>query len=340
MPVPRKTALDQPIKSSSPFVHRSNCSPFNLILLHPCSCYRRAGATSHPQCESRLVAGLRRPCSAVENQLVLTMHSIPSFALGSALPRLIHRVHLGGTLPSVLQANLDATARENTDWHQHLYGEAEIREFILLHYGQRIYDIYERISPKYLAARSDLFRYLVMYKLGGVYLDTKSRISRPLNEVLAPDEQFVISQWRNKLGEPHAGHGLHRELSGIAGGEFQQWHVVARAGHPFLAAVIKCVLQNILTYRPWTGVGRNGVLRVTGPIAYTRTIAPLLAHYPHRRVESEQEIGLEFSCVERSPFTSTHYSECTGPVVRKGAISSMLTRGFVACQDLRRRFRS
>lgn len=282
----------------------------------------------------------RQPCSLVENELVLMMHSIPSFALGSALPRLIHRVHLGGKLPPVLRANLDATARENLDWNQHLYGEAEIREFTMLHYGPRIYEIYERISPEYLAARSDLFRYLVMYKLGGVYLDTKSRASRPLNEVLAPDEQFVISQWRNKIGEPHSGNGLHRELSGIAGGEFQQWHIVARAGHPFLAEVIKCVLENILTYRPWTGVGRNGVLRVTGPIAYTRAIAPLLATYPHRRVKSEQEIGLEFSCVERSPFASNHYSECTGPVVRRGAISPILTRGFVACQNLRRRFRN
>jgi hypothetical protein len=268
------------------------------------------------------------------------MVSIPSFALGSALPRLIHRVHLGGKLPSVLQANLDAGARENIDWHQRLYGEAEIREFTLLHYGPHVYEIYERISPVYFAARSDLFRYLVMYKLGGVYLDTKSRISKPLNEVLALDEQFVISQWRNKAGEPHSGHGLHRELSGIAGGEFQQWHIVARPGHPFLAAVINSVLENIRAYRPWTGVGRNGVLRVTGPIAYTRAIAPLLADYPHRRIKSEQEIGFDFSCVERSPFTSSHYSECTGPVVRKGVISSMLTRGFVACQNLRRQARN
>jgi hypothetical protein len=268
------------------------------------------------------------------------MHSIPNFALGSTLPRLIHRIHLGGKLPPVLRANLDATARENNGWHQHLYDEAEIREFTLLHYGPRIYEIYDRISPEYLAARSDLFRYLVMYKLGGVYLDTKSRILRPLNEVLAPDEQFVISQWRNKLGEQHSGHGLHRELSGLAGGEFQQWHIVARAGHPLLAAVIKRVLDNILNYRPWTGVGRNGVLRVTGPIAYTRAIAPLLAYHPHRLVKSEHEIGLEFSCVERSPFTSTHYSELTGPVVRKGPISPLLTRGFVACQNLKRRLRS
>lgn len=267
------------------------------------------------------------------------MPPIPKLPFGDTLPRIIHRVHLGGELPDVLRANLEDAIRLNPGWRQITYGEEDVRAFIIEHYGRKIQDIYDRINPDYLAARSDLFRYLVVYRSGGVYLDTKSRIARPLDETLASDERFVISQWRNRPGEAHAGHGLHRELADVAGGEFQQWHVIACAGHPFLAAVIGRVLENIRTYRPWTGVGRNGVLRVTGPIPYTRAIMPLLDRYPHRRVRSEQEIGLAFSCIDHSPYKSTHYSERTSPVVRSGMISDLITRAFVQGRSVRNRLR-
>jgi hypothetical protein len=90
--------------------------------------------------------------------------------------------------------------------------------------------------------------------------------------------------------------GLHRELEHIPGGEFQQWHIIAAPGHPFLKAVIETVLRNIDRYQPWfDGTGREGIFRLTGPIAYTLAIAPLLDRHDHRLVANEREIGLEYS---------------------------------------------
>ena len=66
-------------------------------------------------------------------------------------------------------------------------------------------------------------------------------------------------------------------------------------GHPFLKAVIESVLTNIDSYRPWLdGTGKIGVLRVSGPIAYTLAIHPLLGSHSHRKLRTNTELNLSY----------------------------------------------
>lgn len=76
----------------------------------------------------------------------------------------------------------------NPGWEHRLYDDADIEAFIRESYGDEILAYYHRIDRRYGAARADLFRYLLLYRLGGVYLDIKSTTVRPLDEVLRPDE--------------------------------------------------------------------------------------------------------------------------------------------------------
>lgn len=169
---------------------------------------------------------------------------------------------------------------------------------------------YQNLKPEYGAARADLFRYLLLYRYGGIYLDLKSTIIRPLDEVVGTLDSFIISQWNNGAGGPFAGYGLHKELSKVKGGEFQQWFLVSVPGHPFLKAVLEEVLSRINLYRPWSeAVGRLGVVRTTGPIPFTLAIQPLLDQYPHRRVKDETEVGFQYSfnTVPTAHVNSDHY---------------------------------
>jgi hypothetical protein len=154
---------------------------------------------------------------------------------------------------------------------------------------------------------------LLIYKKGGVYLDIKSRMSRPLDEIIAPDDRYLLAKW----GDYHV--VVHSRLAHIPRGEFQNWHVIAARGHPFLKAVIDRVLQNIDRYRPWLhGVGKSAVLHVTGPVPYTLAINPLLDRYPHRSVAGQEEIGLEYSAVAGETHVrlfATHYSQLEESVV-------------------------
>jgi hypothetical protein len=247
------------------------------------------------------------------------LDALPGFDDPGRIPRIIHQVYPTLPLPEPLQRNVEALKAANPGWEHRLYDEAACQAFIGERYGERVLDLYRRINPQYGAARGDLARYLIVYAVGGVYLDIKSYFDRPIGSVISQDDGYILAQWDNGADGDNPGFGRHPDVDDVPGGEFQQWHVIAAPMHPFLRAVIARVLANIETYRPWRhGVGRNGVFRVTGPIAYTRAILPVLDRHPHRAYADSGEIGLRYSIGEGYQHMAAfpkHYSLHTAPVV-------------------------
>jgi hypothetical protein len=250
---------------------------------------------------------------------------IPEFAQEDKIPKLIHQTFFSNStpplpLPSEIEENIAFLKSLNPAWEHRLYDKDQMVGFIETHYGADILKCFNRIDPSYGAAQADFFRYLLMYKCGGVYLDIKSSISAPLDSFLLDDDTYIISQWRNKKNEEFEGWGLHYDLREIQGGEFQQWHIIAAPGHPFLRAVIQRVLTNFDLYLPSLhGVGKNGVLRLTGPTAYTLAISPLLKSYGHRIITSEMPFPLKYSIYDYDSHISvfkSHYSSLSSPVIK------------------------
>jgi hypothetical protein len=251
---------------------------------------------------------------------------LPPVAAGSTIPRLLHQTFKSHALPPELQANVAQIKALNPGWVHQLYDDADIEAFIRKYYGQTVFASYQRINPRYGAARADLFRYLLLYRRGGVYLDIKSTMTQPLDAVLRPTDRYLLSQWQNGKGQEYEGWGVARELRDIAGGEFQQWHIVAAAGHPFLRAVIASVLNNIDRYNPWMhGTGSAGVFRVTGPVAYTLAIAPLMASQTYRLVPTD-DLGFEytiFKTASHRPLFASHYARQTESVIQMRGIAAI-----------------
>ncbi|MCA3362157.1 MAG: hypothetical protein INF74_09420, partial [Roseomonas sp.] len=61
----------------------------------------------------------------------------------------------------------------NPDWEYRLYEDADCERFIRENYDAETFKLFRSIHPDYGAARADFFRYLLLYRLGGVYLDIK-----------------------------------------------------------------------------------------------------------------------------------------------------------------------
>jgi mannosyltransferase OCH1-like enzyme len=218
--------------------------------------------------------------------------------------------------------NIKSIAEMNPGWRYQLFDDAAIRKFFLKKFNDREINLINRIDNGYGVVFADLFRYAVVHEFGGVYLDIKSTLNKPLDLVIGDRFTHVISQWRNRLGEEFSSIGLHGELQRIPGGEFQQWHVVAQAGHPFLAEVIKQVFRNMEIYDPFTfGVGQMGVLRLSGPICYTNTIYPIIRSAPCQILDV-QNLGFQYSIFrdtnDRSKHARVagHYSKNTNPIVK------------------------
>jgi hypothetical protein len=249
------------------------------------------------------------------NQYPLT-GKIPSTVEGERIPRIIHQTYYQEPLPPALADNVDRIKALNPNWEYRFYNDADIVDFIASNFPAEVLVYFERINPHYGAARADFFRYLVMYKVGGVYLDIKSTALLPLDTVIRSADRFILSTWDSG----HEGWGKHHELKKIGGTEYQQWFIASAPGHPFMRNVIEHVMRNIDNYVPSLhGHGKPAVLRVTGPIAYSLAIHPMLARCPHRIVDSQSDLGFQYSVFNGNTHKAafkTHYSVQTHPLVR------------------------
>ena len=258
--------------------------------------------------------------------------ALPSpFRRSSHVPSIIHQTFSSSSLSPAYSENVRTIRAMNPEYEYRFYDDRQALAFVLSSYGQEVAAIYNSISPRYGAARADLFRYLLLYKEGGVYLDIKSTTITPLREVIKVDDQFLLSQWENGIGDPYEGYGLHPELVSPRG-EYQQWHIICAAGHPFLRSVITRVLRNLQTYRSWHhGVGRLGTVRVTGPIAFTLAIDQVLKEADYRLVRSETELGLRYTIfdhhLEHTRMSRSHYHWNISPLVNHKGWLGILSHG-------------
>jgi hypothetical protein len=213
------------------------------------------------------------------------------------------------------QKNIEYIKNLNPDWEYNLYDDSDIITYMTAYYPDMLY-YYNKINPRYGAARADFFRYLLMYREGGVYLDIKSAMKFPLNRIIFPKDEYILSYWNC----PCKKMSLDNEM-----GEFQQWHIICRPKHPFLRAVIQNVIKNIEDYRLSDGIGKEGVLKVTGPVAYSKSIMPLVSQYNCRIIDTNEMIGLIYNNLPKSYnpfsdshiglFSNTHYSKIREPII-------------------------
>jgi mannosyltransferase OCH1-like enzyme len=258
-------------------------------------------------------------------------YQIPYVDIGRTIPKIVHQTFPNKTLPKNICDNLEKLKQNNPEWKFVLYDDDDINGFILDEYGDYFLSIYQSISKNYGAARADLFRYLLIYKNGGVYLDIKSTVVLSLDEVVKRTPVYALLQWDDSVGNGHENWGMHNELNEVDGGEFIQWCLISVPGHPFLREVIKQVIANINNYNPYVhGRGRMGVLRVTGPIAYTKSIYPLLGLYKHDYYRKHSYCGLVYSIfgidndkAHRGMF-KYHYAVMTSPVIEQNFIRKII----------------
>jgi mannosyltransferase OCH1-like enzyme len=246
---------------------------------------------------------------------------LPDVPMGTTIPPILHQHFLMGeaAIPCEIRKIRHALLEANPGWTDSFWDAARAEAFIGEVYGDGVLARYRRIRPEYVAARSDLLRYLVLYVQGGVYLDVKSSCRLPLDEAIQPEDKFLLMNW--DLGQIVG----HAELSHIDGGEYLQWCIATVPGHPYLRAVIERVLRNIDHYHPWrSGVGRWGTLRLTGPVVYSLAIEDIRERFPHTRIGDPLQRGFVYSALpgvemHRDLFgKSSHYTALEKPLVEIG----------------------
>ena len=252
---------------------------------------------------------------------------IKEMALGENIPKIIHQTYFlspeDELFPAELRENVERLKEMNPDWEYRFYNDDDILLYIKRHFPDLL-TFYKKIDPSYGAARADFFRYLLMYNEGGVYLDIKSNVLNPLSEIVQKSDKYLLSHWPASL--PARLRGVHPGITHPIG-EYQQWHIASVPGHPFLKSVINNVCCNIENYNPiFHDFGTWGVLNLTGPIAYTEAIYPIVELYPHRIERDNTVLGFDYyslnddrgkgRCGHHEIFSRKHYSKNEIPIVK------------------------
>jgi autotransporter strand-loop-strand O-heptosyltransferase len=219
------------------------------------------------------------------------------------IPKIIHQTFRTKDIPKEIKSSIDELRAMNPDYEYRFYDDNDCLDFIKNNYDEETLTLYKSINSKYGSAKSDFFRYLIMYKLGGVYLDLKSSTTKPLNQTILPNDEFLLTHWEGRDW---------RDILNYYHGEFQNWHIICAPNHPFLEKTIELVKQNIKNYNGETG--KNAVLNLTGPIAYSKAILSVLDKYrtysadsPVREFKLENEINLTYMNLK-----NPHHSELYG----------------------------
>ena len=154
------------------------------------------------------------------------------------IPKIIYQTWKTKQLHPNCIAVQDSIQALHPDYEMKLYDDTDIEEFIKREFDDHVYRCYMKLNVG--AAKADFWRYCILYKYGGVYLDMDSVLIRPLSELIEGGEQCIIT----REGNP---------------GVFNNWIMIFEKGHPILLNTIQNCCHNI------THKTSNCVADLTGP---------------------------------------------------------------------------
>lgn len=103
----------------------------------------------------------------------LTLNNVPAIVYQSCKSRFeINN-------PSVILDNY----KNNSEFDFYLYDEKDQRQFIKDNFDSAILNVYDKLNS--YNDKSKLWKYCILYKNGGIYLDTKYNIKKPLIEYIS-----------------------------------------------------------------------------------------------------------------------------------------------------------
>jgi len=172
----------------------------------------------------------------------------PEAAAPTPIPRIIHQIWLGSPLPKLYAGWAETWRRFHPGWEYRLWTEAEIGAF-----GLQNRESYER-SPNY-GVKSDLARYEILERLGGIYADTDFECLGSFDQ-LARSTRFFAGLMYGPSGP------INNGLIGSV------------PGHPALRQIV----SELST--PFSGHDGMEILAYSGPIRFGNVVRRHLQDHP------------------------------------------------------------
>jgi mannosyltransferase OCH1-like enzyme len=167
-----------------------------------------------------------------------------------AIPKQIFQTYKTNKLPWLTQFHIWRLKKKNPNYAYFFYDDKGIDVFLKENFEEKVYNAYKKLNIG--AAKADFFRYAILFKKGGVYLDIDSLIISKIDDFVNLDDKALISLEK---------HGIH----------YCQWALFFESNHPFLKQVLEDIIENIEQNN-----FPNDVHQTTGPSAFTKAIKSVL----------------------------------------------------------------
>ena len=164
-----------------------------------------------------------------------------------------------------IQEKIDYYKKINPEYKYQLFNDYDMDLFVNENFKGEIAECYNKLNI--IVAKVDFWRYLVLYKYGGVYLDMDSGILKPLDELIKYDDEAIITA----EGNPD---------------NYVQWALIFSKQHPILKRTIELIVDNIKNNRY-----PNNILKMTGPIVYSRAINEIHSELFNNVIINHKEIN-------------------------------------------------
>ena len=162
------------------------------------------------------------------------------------IPKIIHAIWLGSPPPESVLKNFKSFKKHHPSWECKLWDDEDIKNLGL--HNQQFYDL-----SKNYGQRSDIARYEILYRYGGVYVDSDFKCLRPF-DILHQYYDFYTGVL--KIG---------KRCVGLANGL-----IASVPGHPILKRCIE-------TMQVAPQEGKKEITKTTGPGHFTRSFLAVIA---------------------------------------------------------------
>lgn len=246
------------------------------------------------------------------------MDEFESISQGYKIPNIIHQTFISRDLPPEISKIISHNKKICSHCKFIFYDDTDCDNFIKNNFEQKIYDAYKKINDVYGAMKADFFRYCVLYKIGGIYLDIKSVIKIPLFTIIKKDDICILDKLRNDK-EPY------RTYSPT----YEQWLLIFAPNHPYLLEMINMMVDYIerryIPILPNYKLNTKGkILHVTGPDAFTKAVKYCIKKkrsFLHRSINYDKyfELNILGNNYKKmySRYNKKHYSQYNEPLYKQ-----------------------
>jgi len=185
----------------------------------------------------------------------------------SKIPRTIYQTFKTHRVPAAMLKAASSWIDNNPEFSYKFFDDAEMYDYVkrfacedFSFTAPELWTAINKIRPG--AGKADLFRYLLIYDKGGIYMDIDTVCLKSLSRFVERNDDVV---------------------TGIGGrGDFHQWGLIYSPHHPFLKQTIENAVHNILTETFVPGF-ENSLEGLAGPPCLDWSIKQVLKQPPNSR---------------------------------------------------------